>query len=74
MTDYLTTAEAAQRLGVSVPRIKQLIDRGTLHAMKIGRDWLIRPADLDTLPPRKIGRPPKPDAQPASVKRRGKPR
>jgi excisionase family DNA binding protein len=74
MTDYITTAEAAQRLGLSVPRVKQLITSGRLHATKIGRDWLILPADLDAMPPRTIGRPPKPDALPVSIKRRGKPR
>lgn len=40
----LTTAEAAEALGVTDARIRQLCAAGSLACQKIGRDWLI-PAD-----------------------------
>ena len=51
--DFLTTAEAAQELGVSAERIRQLIVGGALPAIKRGRQWSIRRADLDPLRRRK---------------------
>jgi len=57
----LTSAEAAERLGISVSTVKVMIGDGRLRAVKFGRDWLIDPADLPgvTLLPRgwKKGRP-----------------
>ena len=52
--DFLTTAEAAQELGVSAERIRQLIVGGALPAMKRERNWSIRRADLDPLRGRKM--------------------
>ncbi len=40
-TGSLTTAEAAQQLGVGSPRIIQLIDEGRLKGQKAGKTWLI---------------------------------
>jgi excisionase family DNA binding protein len=51
--DLLTTAEAAQVLGVTAGRIRQLIVSGALPAIKRGRDRFIRRADLDPLRGRK---------------------
>jgi excisionase family DNA binding protein len=47
--DLLTTAEAATRLGLSAPRIRQLVLAGRLPATKHGRDWLIKTEDLAQL-------------------------
>lgn len=44
---YLTTGEAAERLGVSSKRIRSLIHAGRLPAHKAGRYWKIRESDLD---------------------------
>lgn len=53
----ISTAEAARRLGVTPNRIRALIDAKRLKAMKIGREWLIDPKDLDAVKKRKPGRP-----------------
>jgi excisionase family DNA binding protein len=55
----LTTSEAAEALGVSPPRIRQLILEGRLPATRRGRDLLIERADLRAVAVRKVGRPPK---------------
>ena len=34
-----------------------MIDSGRLKAMKVGREWLIDPKNLDALKDRKTGRP-----------------
>lgn len=45
MTDYMTTAEAAERWGVEQRTVQSWITRGKLPgAIKPGHDWLI-PAD-----------------------------
>lgn len=49
MTTPLTTAQAARRLGVSRRHVALLIRQGKLAAAKVGRDWLIRPADLEAV-------------------------
>ena len=51
------TAEAARRLNVTQSRVRVLIDSGRLKAMKVGREWLIDPQDLDAAKDRKVGRP-----------------
>lgn len=57
MRDLLTTQQAAERLGVSASRVRQFILDGRLPATKLGRDNLIREADLRLLQDRKAGRP-----------------
>lgn len=57
--NLLTTQQAAERLGISQPRIYQLISEGRLPAQKIGRDYLIDEKDLKLVENRKVGRPPK---------------
>jgi len=38
--DY-TTSELAQKAGVDISRIRQLLGDGTLKGVKRGRDWLV---------------------------------
>ncbi len=49
--DYLTTAEAAKALGVSVRRVRAIVQAGQLKAKKAGRDWLISKASLRAYKP-----------------------
>ena len=56
---YLTTAEAAGRLGVTPTRVRQLILNGRLRSMKIGRDLYIQEEWLVSVYNRKVGRPKK---------------
>ena len=51
------TAEAARRLGVTVSRVQKMIAAKRLKAIKVGREWLIDPKDLDAVKDRKVGRP-----------------
>jgi len=53
----LTTGEAAESLGVTPQRVRALILAGRLNAQKLGRDWLIAPADLESVRHRPPGRP-----------------
>jgi excisionase family DNA binding protein len=55
----LTTSHAGKRLGVSVPRIHQLISDGRLKAEKFGSVYIIRESDLDNVKILVTGRPPK---------------
>jgi excisionase family DNA binding protein len=53
----LTTAEVAQRLGISVRRVQALIKAERLPARRFGRDWLIEEVHVDTISQRKVGYP-----------------
>jgi excisionase family DNA binding protein len=55
----LGTKEASERLAVSQQRVQALIKIGKLPAEKVGRDWLIKEADLERVRNRQIGRPKK---------------
>jgi len=46
MSDYLTTAEAAEKVRVSPCTITRLIRTGAIRAEKAGRRWLIEPDEL----------------------------
>ena len=59
LTTALTTSQAAAALGVSPRRVQAMIRAGRLKAIRFGRDWLIRPADLDAVRVRPVGRPKK---------------
>ena len=66
----LTTPQAAERLGVTTARIRQLILGGRLPSQQFGRDHLIREADLTLVSDRKPGRPKKADeAEPVEATR-----
>ncbi len=55
----LTTAEVADRLGITVGRVQQLIWEGKLPAERMGRDYLIKESDLALVTDRPgRGRPP----------------
>lgn len=56
---YLTTKEAAGRLGVSVGRVQQLIAAQRLSAIKVGQTNLVKESDLQLVRDRQNGRPPK---------------
>jgi excisionase family DNA binding protein len=43
---YLTTGEVAERLGVTVGRVRQLVAEKRLPAVKVGRDNLIQEKHL----------------------------
>lgn len=55
----LTTKEAAEKLGVTVTRVQQLILAGRLPAEKRGRDYFISEENLKLVEDRKPGRPSK---------------
>jgi excisionase family DNA binding protein len=59
--DFLTTKEAAERLGITPRRVQALVTSGRLPAQKIGRDYLIKEKDLKLVENRKVGRPRKGD-------------
>lgn len=59
----LTTAEAAERLGVTVQRVHQFIKDERLPAQKMGRDYIINEGDLKSIETRPTGRPPKDPAE-----------
>lgn len=69
MKKKLTTREAAERLGVSMPRVRQMILSGDLPAEKFGRDLMIDEKDLALVADRPLGRPPAKKAR----KRKAKP-
>ena len=53
----ISTAEAAKRLGVTTNRVRAMIEAKRLKAIKVGREWLIDPKDLEAVKERKVGRP-----------------
>lgn len=38
---FLTTGQAAERLGISIPTVKRWIERGTLNGGPVGGRWLV---------------------------------
>jgi excisionase family DNA binding protein len=58
----LNTSEAAEKLGVSVRRVRQLISEGKISAHHLGRDYAIEEGTLSKVKIYgKAGRPPKND-------------
>lgn len=56
----LSTKEAAEKLGVSLRRVQQMIEEKALPAEKVGRDYVILEKDLAKVTVYgKPGRPPK---------------
>jgi excisionase family DNA binding protein len=53
----ISTAQAAKRLGVTDSRVRKMILSKRLKAIKVGREWLIDPKDLEAVKDRKVGRP-----------------
>jgi excisionase family DNA binding protein len=57
---WITTEAAASELGVSVGRVRQLLESGQLPGRRFGRAWVIRRRDLEryrALPPGTKGSP-----------------
>ncbi|MBN1430481.1 MAG: helix-turn-helix domain-containing protein [Anaerolineae bacterium] len=54
---YITTTQAAERLGITRHAVIALIKRGSLPADKFGTAWIIREKDLEKVRNRKVGRP-----------------
>jgi excisionase family DNA binding protein len=57
--EFIGTAEAAQRLGISQKRVNVLIQQGRLPASKVGNVYMINSKDLAKVKDRKPGRPAK---------------
>ena len=55
----LTTNDVAERLGVTVRRVNDLITSGRLPAARFGRAYMIKESDLKLVENRQPGRPPK---------------
>lgn len=53
----LTTKETAERLGVTVRRVNDLIMSGRLPATRFGRAYMIKESDLKLVENRSPGRP-----------------
>lgn len=68
MGTQITTSEAAARLGLTVRAIQKMIEAGRLSAQKIGRDYLIDSAALESIPKQAAGRPPKLQANKSAAK------
>ena len=75
MEGYITTTEAAERLGISSARVRQLVANGSLPVAKFGPVNMVKEDDLELIrnrPP--AGRPPKtaPGPAPKAAKKGGK--
>jgi len=53
----INVAEAAKRLSVTPDRVRKMIEAKRLKAIKLGREWMIDPKDLEAVKDRKTGRP-----------------
>jgi excisionase family DNA binding protein len=53
----ITTAQAAEKLGISVRRVQELISSGRLPAQQFGRTYVVDEDDLKLVAERKPGRP-----------------
>jgi excisionase family DNA binding protein len=58
MDAYISTNDAADRLGITRQRVLQLINSGRLPAEKFANVYMIKPADLKQVENRPQGRPP----------------
>lgn len=54
----LSTTQAAEALGISIQRVKQLCAQGRM-GRRVGRDWVITPEEIEANRVRKPGRPAK---------------
>ena len=68
--NLISTKDAAEKLGVSVLRVQQLIWAERLPAQKIGRDYVINEEDLQLVEERKPGRPRKQESATTKAKSR----
>lgn len=56
---YLTTNEVAERLNVSVSRVKNLVKLDRLHPIKLGKVNLFKLEEIENFTRLDVGRPPK---------------
>jgi excisionase family DNA binding protein len=56
-SNLITTKQAAERLNVSLRRVRALIEAGRLPSQQFGREHLINESDLALVADRKPGRP-----------------
>lgn len=47
--EFLTTGEAAERLGISIPTVKRWIERGALLGGPVGGRWLVSRESVEQL-------------------------
>lgn len=57
----MTTEEAAKYLGIDESMVRRYCRQEKISAIKVGRDWLIEKAALDSFEPQPRGRAPKDD-------------
>ena len=56
LSDYLTTRQAAELLGVDRTHINRLLIDGKLKGQKIGHNWMVfRPSLEEYQPPKELG-------------------
>jgi excisionase family DNA binding protein len=73
MEGYITTTEAAKRLGVSSARVRQLVASGDLPVIKFGPVNMVKESDLSLVENRRsVGRPPKDKAESSKASKKGK--
>lgn len=46
---FLTTGEAADQLGISIPTVKRWIERGTLDGGPVGGRWLVSSESVERI-------------------------
>ncbi len=54
--DYLTSAEAAKKLGFSADHVRKLLLQGKLRGKKIGRNWIISTREVAKVKRRRFPR------------------
>ena len=56
---YLTTSEVAEKLNVSVSRVKNLVKLDRLHPIRLGKVNLFKVDEVENFTRFEVGRPPK---------------
>jgi len=60
LDEYVTTPQAARRLGVRAESVSLLVRQGKIPATKIANRWLILRSDLETFSETYVGKPGRP--------------
>lgn len=53
----MTTAEAAERLGIAPTTVRRQIEQGRIAARKVGRDWHVTKGAVERYRAESLGRP-----------------
>jgi excisionase family DNA binding protein len=48
LNEFISTEEAAEKLGYHVEHIRRMMREGSIQGLKIGRTWLVRREALDS--------------------------